>query len=144
MNSLNEKDTHDFAFNLAQSAKKGDIYCLIGDLGTGKTIFSKGFALGLDITEEVTSPTFNIVSVYDNGRIPLYHFDMYRIEDIEELYNIGFEEYFYGDGVCLIEWANKVSNEIPTQAKWIYITKDLNIGENFRKIEVKQHVSISN
>ncbi len=144
MNSLNEKDTHDFAFNLAKSAKKGDIYCLIGDLGTGKTIFSKGFARGLDITDEVTSPTFNIVSVYDNGRIPLYHFDMYRIEDIEELYNIGFEEYFYGDGVCLIEWANKVSSEIPTQAKWIYITKDLKIGENFRKIEVKENVSISN
>lgn len=142
MDSLNEKNTYDFAFNLAKSAKKGDIYCLIGELGTGKTVFSKGFAKGLGIDDEITSPTFNIVSVYD-AQIPLYHFDMYRIEDIEELYNIGFEEYFYGNGVCLIEWANKVEEEIPNLANWIYIEKDLTKGENFRKIEV-QNVNFSN
>lgn len=134
--SLSEQETFNKALEIAQQAKPGDIYCLIGDLGVGKTIFSKGFAKGLKIDEHITSPTFTIVQEYD-GTTPLYHFDMYRIEDMDELEMIGYEDYFYGQGVCLVEWANNVPDAIPDDAKWIYIEKDLAQGFDYRKITIK-------
>lgn len=134
--SLSEQETFNRALEIAKQAKPGDIYCLIGDLGVGKTIFSKGFAKGLGIEEHITSPTFTIVQEYD-GLIPMYHFDMYRIEDADELEMIGYEDYFYGQGVCLVEWANNVPDAIPDSAKWIYIEKDLEQGFDYRKITIK-------
>lgn len=134
--SNSEKQTFDIGYELAVASKKGAIYCLIGDLGVGKTVFSKGFAEGLGITEPITSPTFTIVQVYD-GEKPLYHFDMYRIEDPDELEMIGYEDYFYGQGVCLVEWANNVSDVIPKKAIWIDIEKDLEKGFDYRKITIR-------
>ena len=134
--SLTEEETFNIAKQIASEAKAGDIYCLIGDLGVGKTIFSKGFAKGLGIEEHITSPTFTIVQEYD-GAMPLYHFDMYRIEDSDELDMIGYEDYFFGQGVCLVEWAKNVEEAIPSHAKWIYIDKDLDKGFDYRKITIK-------
>lgn len=134
--SLSEKETFNRGYEIAKNAKKGDIYCLIGDLGVGKTVFSKGFATGLGITEHITSPTFTIVQEYE-GEMPLYHFDMYRIEDPDELEMIGYEDYFFGEGVCLVEWANNVPDAIPDTAKWITIEKDLEQGFDYRKITMK-------
>lgn len=131
-----EKETFEIGYQLAVQSKPGDIYCLLGDLGVGKTVFSKGFATGLGITEPITSPTFTIVQVYE-GEKPLYHFDMYRIEDEDELEMIGYEDYFYGKGVCLVEWANNVEDVIPKDAKWIIIEKDLEKGFDYRKITMK-------
>lgn len=131
-----EKETFEIGRQMAENSKPGDIYCLLGDLGVGKTIFSKGFATGLGITEPITSPTFTIVQVYEAEK-PLYHFDMYRIEDEDELEMIGYEDYFYGQGVCLVEWANNVEDVIPKEAKWITIEKDLEKGFDYRKITVE-------
>lgn len=128
-------ETGEIAFKIAKTANSGDIFCLSGDLGAGKTVFAKSFAGALGITEHVTSPTFTILNVY-KGDVALYHFDMYRIEEIEELYNIGFEEYFYGNGICLVEWPENVSAFIPDNAKWIKITKDTERSEDYRKIEI--------
>ncbi len=135
--SYSEESTLDFAKDLGIKASKGDIFCLIGDLGVGKTVFSKGFALGLEIDEHITSPTFTIVHEYE-GRLPLYHFDVYRISDEYEMEEIGYEEYFYGDGVCLIEWANIIPEIIPEYAKYIIIEKDLEKGLDYRKITIKE------
>ncbi len=140
---FSEKETKDIAYNLAKNAKIGDIYCLCGDLGVGKTQFSKGFSKGLLIDEDITSPTFTIVNEYDTGRIPFYHFDVYRINDIEELYDIGYEEYFFGKGVCLIEWAEIIKDIIPKSATWIKISKNLEKGEDYRIIEVTNNEHIS-
>jgi len=131
-----EKETFEIGHQLAENSKPGDIYCLLGDLGVGKTVFSKGFAIGLGITEPITSPTFTIVQVYEAEK-SLYHFDMYRIEDEDELEMIGYEDYFYGKGVCLVEWANNVEEVIPKNAKWITIEKDLEKGFDYRKITIK-------
>ena len=131
-----EQETFDIGLQLAEESRPGDIYCLLGDLGVGKTVFSKGFATGLGITEPITSPTFTIVQVYE-GQKPLYHFDMYRIEDEDELEMIGYEDYFFGQGVCLVEWANNVEDVIPKEAKWITIEKDLEKGFDYRKITIK-------
>ncbi len=131
-----EKQTYDIGYQLGLASNTGDIYCLIGDLGVGKTIFSKGFAQGLGIMEPITSPTFTIVQVYDASK-PLYHFDMYRIEDPDELEMIGYEDYFYGEGVCLVEWANNVKEVIPKEAVWIEIEKDLEKGFDYRKITIR-------
>lgn len=134
--SNSEKQTFDIGYQLAVASRKGAIYCLIGDLGVGKTVFSKGFAEGLGITEPITSPTFTIVQVYE-GEKPLYHFDMYRIEDPDELEMIGYEDYFYGQGICLVEWANNVPDVIPKEAIWIDIQKDLEKGFDYRKITIR-------
>lgn len=131
-----QEETYEIGRKIALESKAGQIYCLIGDLGVGKTVFSKGFATGLGIEEPITSPTFTIVQEYD-GVKPLYHFDMYRIEDPDELEMIGYEDYFYGQGVCLVEWANNVSDVIPKEALWIYIEKDLEKGFDYRKITIK-------
>ncbi len=133
---FSENETYAFARDMAKKAEKGSIYCLCGDLGVGKTVFTKGFAKGLGIDEHITSPTFTIVNEYE-GSLPFYHFDVYRIGDIEEMYDIGFEEYIFGDGVCLIEWAGLIKELIPDNAVWINIEKDLEKGIDYRKIEVK-------
>lgn len=129
-------ETAALAEKIASACKPGEIYCLDGDLGVGKTLFSQGFAKGLGITEAVNSPTFTIVQIYEKGRLPLYHFDVYRIGDISEMDEIGYEDYFFGEGVCLIEWAELVEEIIPPDAYRIRIEKDLSRGMDYRKITV--------
>lgn len=131
-----EKETFELGKNLGEQAKAGQIFCLNGDLGVGKTVFTQGFAKGLGIEENVNSPTFTIIQVYEEGRIPLYHFDVYRIGDPEEMYEIGYEDYFYGQGVCLIEWAKLIEELIPDEAKIVLIEKNLENGLDYRKITV--------
>ena len=124
-----ETETKKFATDVAQTLKKGDVIALVGDLGTGKTTLSKYIAEALGITETITSPTFTIVQEYHSGRLPLYHFDVYRVDDIEEMYSIGYEEYFYGEGVCIVEWADIVEEIIPEDAKVIFIEYGEDEGE---------------
>ena len=133
----NSKETYELGFNMGKSAKAGDVYCLDGDLGVGKTVFTQGFAKGLGINEPINSPTFTIVQEYHEGRLPLYNFDVYRIGDITEMDEIGYEEYFYSEGVCLIEWGNLISEIMPENATYITISKDLSKGFDYRRIEVK-------
>lgn len=135
--TFSEKETFELGKKLGTEAKAGQVYALLGDLGVGKTILTKGFAEGLGITEPVSSPTFTIVQVYEEGRMPFYHFDVYRIGDIEEMDEIGYEDCFYGDGVCLVEWANLVEEIMPENTIWITIEKDLEKGFDYRRIEVK-------
>lgn len=137
LESLSAKDTFQYGEMLGGEAKKGDIYLLIGDLGVGKTVFTQGFAKGLGITEPVSSPTFTIVQQYEEGRIPFYHFDVYRIGDIEEMDEIGYEDYFYGEGVCLIEWGNLIMELIPDTAKVIKIEKELKKGFDYRRVTME-------
>ena len=132
------EETFEVGMRLAKEAKAGDIYCLDGDLGTGKTVFSQGFAAGLGIKEAVNSPTFTIVCEYEEGRLPLYHFDVYRIGDIEEMDEIGYEDYVYGEGVCLIEWANLIEEILPDHYQKITIRKDLEKGFDYREIEMEE------
>ena len=132
-----EKETFELGKNLGEQAKAGQIFCLNGDLGVGKTVFTQGFAKGLGIEENVNSPTFTIIQVYEEGRIPLYHFDVYRIGDPEEMYEIGYEEYFFGEGVCLIEWSKLIEELIPEEAINIEIDKNLEKGVDYRKITVE-------
>ena len=110
------EETYNIGKELGQKCKEGELYTLIGDLGVGKTVFTQGFAAGLGITEPVNSPTFTIVQIYDEGRLPLYHFDVYRIGDPEEMYEVGYEEYVYGEGVSLIEWADLIEDILPIKA----------------------------
>lgn len=133
--SFSEKETLEAGIKLGKKAVKGDIYCLKGDLGVGKTVFTKGFAKGLGIKDCITSPTFTIVNIY-NGNLTLYHFDVYRISEAEEMYEIGYEEMFFGDGVCLVEWAELINKIIPKEAIWIEIKKDLNKSVDYRKIRI--------
>ena len=134
--SSSMEDTEKFAYELAQKAEPGQVYALIGDLGVGKTVFTKGFARGLGIEEPVNSPTFTILQIYEEGRIPLYHFDVYRIEEPEEMEEVGFDDYVYGDGVCLIEWANRIEEILPEETVTIMIGKDLEKGTDYRMIAV--------
>lgn len=136
IDSYREEDTFEIGRELGEKAKPGQVICLFGDLGAGKTVFTKGFAKGLGIDDHINSPTFTILQVYDEGRIPLYHFDVYRITDVEEMYEIGYEDYFYGNGVCLIEWANIIEEILPTERITIHIEKDLDKGFDYRKITV--------
>ena len=130
----NSKETYELGFNMGKSAKAGDVYCLDGDLGVGKTVFTQGFAKGLGINEPINSPTFTLVQEYNEGRLPLYHFDVYRIGDIEEMDEIGYEDYVYGEGVCLIEWANLIEEILPDHYQKITIRKDLEKGFVYREI----------
>ena len=132
------KETFDFGKSLGQQAKAGTVYTLIGDLGVGKTVFTQGFASGLGITEAVSSPTFTIVQVYEEGRLPFYHFDVYRIGDVEEMDEIGFEDYVYGEGVSLIEWANLIEEILPEKLTKIQIEKDLEQGFDYRRITIEE------
>ena len=134
--TFSSEETFDLGESLGRRAEPGQIYTLIGDLGTGKTVFTQGFAKGLGITEYVNSPTFTILQVYEDGRLPLYHFDVYRIEEPEEMEEIGYGDYFYGDGVTLIEWADIISDLIPEDAVRIEISKDLTKGTDYRKIDI--------
>ena len=117
----NEEETKKFGEKLCEKLTAGSIVALTGDLGTGKTTLTKAIAAGLGVTDVITSPTFNIVKQYDSGRLPLYHFDVYRIGDVDEMYEIGYEEYFFGDGVCVIEWADLIEEIIPDDAVRIEI-----------------------
>lgn len=134
--TYSSEETYEFARALAGEAQKGDIYTLIGDLGVGKTVFTQGFAKGLGIEGPVNSPTFTILQVYDRGRMPFYHFDVYRIGDVEEMDEIGYEDCFYGDGVCMIEWADLVKEIIPKNAIRITIEKNLSRGTDYRLITI--------
>ena len=122
---------------IGRNAQKGEVYCLNGDLGTGKTVFTQGFAKGLGIQGPVNSPTFTILQQYDDGRLPLYHFDVYRIGDVEEMEEIGYEDCFYGEGVSLIEWAGLIEEILPEQVITIRIEKDTEKGFDYRKITVE-------
>lgn len=132
-NSLEE--TQKIAYDVASYLKPGDVVCLGGDLGAGKTAFAKGLAKALGVEDHVTSPTFTIVNEY-NGKWPVYHFDVYRINDIEEMVEIGFDEYIDGDGISIIEWAENIREILPSAYWKISITKDLSKGENYREIYI--------
>ena len=132
-----QEETYIFAASLAGKIKPGSVVALIGDLGVGKTVFSQGFAKGIGVEEAITSPTFNIVLVYEDGVMPFYHFDVYRISDSDEMFEIGYEEYINGDGVCLIEWANLIDDILPLDCIKVTIEKDLEIGCDYRKITVE-------
>ena len=132
------KETYDLGKKIGSHAKAGEVYTLVGDLGVGKTVFTQGLAKGLGIEEPISSPTFTIVQVYDDGRLPFYHFDVYRIADVEEMYELDCEGYFYGDGVCLIEWANLIEEILPEKYTEIRIEKDLEKGFDYRKITVTE------
>lgn len=125
----NETETREFGLSLAKSLEKGDVVALIGDLGTGKTALTKYIAEGLGIKSTITSPTFTIVQEYHEGRLPLYHFDVYRIADPEEMYELGYEEYFYGDGVCIVEWADLIEELLPEDARIVRIEYGKSEGE---------------
>ena len=137
--SNSAEDTFNWARLLAAEAKPGGIFCLTGDLGCGKTVFAKGFGAGLGISAIITSPTFTLINVYDSPeqRLPMYHFDVYRIASPVEMEDTGYQEYFYGNGVCLIEWAEKIIEIIPDNASWITIEKDLNISDEYRRFITK-------
>lgn len=131
------EETDAIGRKLAEKATAGQVFTLIGDLGVGKTVFTQGFATGLLIDEPICSPTFTIVQVYDTGRLPFYHFDVYRIGDIEEMDEIGYEDYVYGDGVSLIEWANLINDILPDHYTQVTIEKNLEKGFDYRKITVE-------
>lgn len=133
-----EQETFLLGQKLGEIAKPGSIFALNGDLGVGKTVFTKGIAKGLSIEEDVNSPTFTIVQVYDEGRLKLYHFDVYRIGDVSEMDEIGYEDYFYGDGVCLVEWAELISEIMPKETISITIEKELERGFDYRKITISE------
>lgn len=132
------EETFELGRQIGQEAAAGTVFTLIGDLGTGKTVFTQGLAQGLGITELVNSPTFTILQVYEEGRCPFYHFDVYRIGDISEMDEIGYEDCFYGDGVCLIEWADLIEEILPEHFTEITISKDLKKGFDYRKIQIKE------
>ena len=135
--TFNAKETFEAGYEMGKKALPGQIYCLNGDLGVGKTVFTQGIAKGLGITEPINSPTFTIVQVYEEGRMPFYHFDVYRIGDIEEMDEIGYEDYFYGDGLTMIEWANLIEEILPEHYQQITIEKDIEKGFDYRKITIE-------
>ena len=132
------EDTYMLGKLLGENCRAGEVYTLIGDLGVGKTVFTQGFAAGLGVSGPVNSPTFTIVSEYDDGRLPFYHFDVYRIGDSEEMDEIGYEDYIYGEGVSLIEWANLIEDILPEKYTRVTIEKDLSRGLDFRKITLER------
>lgn len=140
--SFSPEDTFEFGRSFGASAEKGRVFALTGDLGVGKTLFTQGMARGLGIEGPVNSPTFTIVQEYEEGRIPFYHFDVYRIGDPEEMDEIGFDDYVYGDGVCLIEWAELIEEILPEDITRIVIEKDLDKGFDYRRITVTKGFSV--
>ena len=132
------QETYQLGVDIGRRAKAGQVYTMVGDLGVGKTVFTKGMAVGLGITEPISSPTFTIVQVYDEGTLPFYHFDVYRIGDISEMDEIGYEDYVYGEGVSLIEWANLIEEILPEQRIEITIEKDLEKGFDYRRITIEE------
>ncbi|NLL73938.1 MAG: tRNA (adenosine(37)-N6)-threonylcarbamoyltransferase complex ATPase subunit type 1 TsaE [Clostridiales bacterium] len=134
--SYSAKDTFNAGYKLGSQATKGQVYCLTGDLGVGKTVFTQGFAKGLGVDDHVNSPTFTIVKEYEGNKLPFYHFDVYRIVDVQEMDEIGYEEYFYGDGVCMIEWSDLIEDILPMDRVSIEIKKDLAKGYDYREINI--------
>ena len=131
------EETYELGKKIGQQARPGQVYTLTGDLGVGKTVFTQGVAAGLGITEPVSSPTFTIVQIYEEGRLPFYHFDVYRIGDIEEMEEIGYDDYFFGEGICLIEWAELIEEILPKDRISITIEKNLAQGFHYRRITVE-------
>ena len=131
------EETFALGKKIGEQARPGDVYTLVGDLGVGTTVFTQGLAEGLEITEPISSPTFTIVQVYEEGRLPFYHFDVYRIGDVEEMDEIGFEDYIYGEGVSLIEWSNLIEEILPEKKVKITIEKDLEQGFDYRRIMIE-------
>ncbi|MGN0702107.1 MAG: tRNA (adenosine(37)-N6)-threonylcarbamoyltransferase complex ATPase subunit type 1 TsaE [Lentihominibacter sp.] len=136
----NEQDTRSFGRRLGEQVKPGTVIAMIGDLGTGKTTLTKAIAEGMGVTETITSPTFNIVKEYETGRLPLYHFDVYRVGDVEEMFEIGYEEYFFGKGVCVVEWADIIEELIPENAMTIRIQQGASPDERIYEIEGVQEI----
>ncbi len=136
--TYSSEETFELGNRLGSKANAGEIYTLTGDLGTGKTVFAQGFARGLGVTEYVNSPTFTILQIYEDGRLPMYHFDVYRIEEPEEMEEIGYEDYFFGDGVSLVEWAELIEELIPAGAHRVVISKDLSKGTDYRRIAIDE------
>ncbi|MCM1123823.1 MAG: tRNA (adenosine(37)-N6)-threonylcarbamoyltransferase complex ATPase subunit type 1 TsaE [Eubacterium sp.] len=134
----NAEETFALGRQIGQRVQAGEVYTLIGDLGVGKTVLTQGVAAGLGIEETINSPTFTIVQIYEEGRLPFYHFDVYRIDDAEEMEEIGYEDYFYGEGVCLIEWANRIEEILPSPHWQITIEKNLKKGFDYRKITIDE------
>ena len=131
------EETYELGKKMGEEAVPGQVICLNGDLGVGKTVFTQGFAAGLGIEGPVNSPTFTIVQQYGEGRLPLYHFDVYRIGDISEMDEIGYEDCFYGSGVSLIEWSELIEELLPERAVHVTIEKDLERGFDYRRIRVE-------
>ena len=136
--TFSPEETFQLGQSLGEQAQPGELYTLIGDLGVGKTVLTQGIAKGLGIEDAICSPTFTIVQVYEEGRMPFYHFDVYRIGDVEEMEEIGYEDYFYGQGLTMIEWANRIEELLPEHYKEIRIEKDLEKGFDYRKITINE------
>ena len=132
------EETFEVGRTIGMNAKPGQIYTLTGDLGVGKTVFTQGVAAGLGITEPVNSPTFTIIQEYEDGRLPFYHFDVYRIGDLEEMEEIGYDDYFFGQGICLIEWAELIEEILPEKRIEVTIEKDLEKGFEYGKITIEE------
>ena len=132
------EETFALGRRLGEEVKPGEVYTLIGDLGVGKTVFTQGIAAGLGIEEPVCSPTFTIVQTYEGGRLPFYHFDVYRIADPEEMEEIGYEDYFYGEGLTIVEWGNYIAELLPPRHTEITVEKDLEKGFDYRRITIKE------
>lgn len=136
--STSSQMTFEFAKKIGENLKSGDVLCLDGDLGVGKTVFTKGMAAGLGIKDDVSSPTFTLIQEYYGGRLPLYHFDVYRIDGPWDMDDLGYEEYFYGEGVCLVEWGSMIKELFPENTIYVRIEKDLEKGFDYRKITVSK------
>jgi tRNA threonylcarbamoyladenosine biosynthesis protein TsaE len=140
--TFSPEETLELGRKLAREARPGDVYTLVGDLGVGKTVFTQGIAQGLGIEEPICSPTFTIVQVYEEGRMPFYHFDVYRIGDIEEMEEIGYDDYFFGQGICLIEWADLIEEILPEKLIKVTIEKDLEKGFDYRRITIEEMTTV--
>lgn len=138
VDSMDAEETFLLGRLLGQQAMPGQVYTLVGDLGVGKTVFTQGFAAGLGVKEQVSSPTFTIVQIYEEGRLPFYHFDVYRIGDVEEMDEIGYEDCFYGEGVSMIEWADLIKEILPEHYTQVVIEKDLEKGFDYRRILLRK------
>lgn len=136
--STSSQMTFEFAKKIGENLKRGDVLCLDGDLGVGKTVFTKGVAAGLGIKDDVSSPTFTLIQEYYGGRLSLYHFDVYRIDGLWDMDDLGYEEYFYGEGVCLVEWGSMMKELFPENTIYVRIEKDLEKGFDYRKITVSK------
>ena len=136
--STSSQMTFEFAKKIGENLKRWDVLCLDGDLGVGKTVFTKGVAAGLGIKDDVSSPTFTLIQEYYGGRLPLYHFDVYRIDGPWDMDDLGYDEYFYGEGVCLVEWGSMIKELFPENTIYVRIEKDLEKGFDYRKITVSK------
>ncbi len=135
--SMTEKTTYEYAKAMGEKAEPGQVIALIGEMGAGKTVFAKGFAKGLGINEIVSSPTFTLVQIYDDGKLPLYHFDVYRISDESEMDETGFEDYISGEGVTLVEWADRIQDMMPEDTVWIRMYKDPEVDPEYRRLVIE-------